>query len=141
MLADVGFSKSKAKGDGDCYPLSAMAGFEITPSAARSPKAATTAAVRELRESAIAILTGDDAVDGITATTFRAGEKLPEDGDEAHTAMAAWLEPGFWNPGDGNRFGSFMLAITFVPGVIDPTSKAEREKRNESRRDLGLVRR
>ena len=61
MLADVGFSKSKAKGNGDCFPLSAMAGFEITASAARMPKASTTATVRELRESAISILTGDEA--------------------------------------------------------------------------------
>ena len=72
MLADVGFSKSKAKGNGDCYPLSAMAGFEISRHDARMPKTATTTTVRELRESALAILTGDDAVDGITATTFRA---------------------------------------------------------------------
>ncbi len=36
-LADVGFTRNKAKGDGDCYPLSAMAGFEISATAARQP--------------------------------------------------------------------------------------------------------
>ena len=37
QLADVGFTKSKAKGNGDCYPLSAVAGFEISATAARQP--------------------------------------------------------------------------------------------------------
>ena len=128
MLADVGFSKSKALGNGDCYPLSVMAGFEISASAARNPKAATTALVRKLRDNAISILTGDEAIDGITATTFRAGEKLPEDGDAAHEVMAAWLEPGFWNSGDGNKFGSFMLAIALHLGrpiaVLEKSGKA-----------------
>ena len=62
--------------NGDCYPLSAMAGFEISRHDARMPNTGTTATVRELRENAISILTGDDAIDGITATTFRAGEKF-----------------------------------------------------------------
>jgi hypothetical protein len=128
LLADVGFSKSKAKGNGDCYPLSAMAGFEISRHDARMPKTGTTATVRELRDNAISILTGDEAIDGITATTFRAGEKLPEDGDAAHEVMAAWLEPGFWNSGDGNKFGSFMLAIALHLGrpiaVLEKSGKA-----------------
>jgi hypothetical protein len=116
MLADVGFSKSKALGNGDCYPLSAMAGFEITASAARNPKAATTAIVRELRESSIAILTGDDPIDGIEASVFRVEEMLPEDGDECMDAMAPWLETGFWHGGNGSKFASFMLAIALHLG-------------------------
>ena len=74
QLADAGFTKSKAKGNGDCYPLSAMAGFEISATTARQPRAGTTASVLEVREGAIGILAGDAAVDGIAAAVFRDGE-------------------------------------------------------------------
>ena len=111
QLADVGFTKSKAKGNGDCFPLSAMAGFEISATAARQPRAGTTASVREVREGGVGVLVGDAAVDGIDAAIFRAGEKLPEDAAAAREAMAPWLESGFWNAANGNKFASFMLGV------------------------------
>ena len=111
QLADVGFAKSKAKGNGDCYPLSVMAGFEISATAARQPRAGTTASVRQVREAAVGILAGDAAVDGIDAAVFRDGEGLPVDAEAAREAVAPWLESGFWNSADGHKFASFMLSV------------------------------
>ena len=111
QLADVGFSKSKAKGNGDCYPLSVMAGFEITAAAALRPTADTTVRVRETREGSVGLLAGDGGFDGIEATVFRAGEDLPGDSAAVLDAMDAWLQPGFWNSGNGNKSASFMLGV------------------------------
>eukprot|EP00966_Prymnesium_polylepis_P269178 6218314-Prymnesium_polylepis.1 len=47
QLEGVGFARSSAENNGDCYPLSAMAGVEITAAAARKPTPATTAKVRQ----------------------------------------------------------------------------------------------
>ena len=112
QLADVGFSRSKAKGNGDCFPLSAMAGFEISVPAAQQPRVATTATVRATREGSVDILAGDAAVDGVDALVFRAGEGLPGDGAAARSEMAPWLEPGFWYADDGGKkSASFMLGV------------------------------
>ena len=111
QLAEVGFTKAKANGNGDCYPLSAVAGFEISATAARQPRAGTTASVRQVREAAVGILAGDAAVDGIDAAVFRDGEGLPVDAEAAREAMAPWLQSGFWNSGNGNKFASFMLSV------------------------------
>jgi hypothetical protein len=59
----------------------------------------------------VGILAGDAAVDGIDAAVFRDGEGLPVDAEAAREAMAPWLESGFWNSGDGNKFASFMLSV------------------------------
>ena len=88
-----------------------MAGFEISATAARLPKAGTTASVREVREGSVGVLAGDAAVDGIDAAVFRDGETLPQDAAAAREAMAPWLQSGFWNSGDGNKFASFMLGV------------------------------
>eukprot|EP00966_Prymnesium_polylepis_P305197 7052907-Prymnesium_polylepis.1 len=90
MLEGVGFARSSADNKGDCFPLSAMAGFEITAAAARNPTPATTAKVRQVREDSIDRLAGNAAIDGIDAAVFRAGERLPEDAAAAATAMAQW---------------------------------------------------
>ena len=111
QLADVGFTKSKAQGNGDCYPLSTMAGFEISATAARQPRAGTTASVHQVREAAVGILAGDAVVDGIDAAVFRDGERLPVAADAAREAMTPWLESGFWNSADGHKFASFMLSV------------------------------
>ena len=76
QLGEVGFTRSKAEGAGDCYPLSVMAGFEITAKAAREPTAVTTASVREMREGSIGLLAGDDPIDGI-AVAFREYHPTP----------------------------------------------------------------
>jgi len=111
QLGDVGFTRSEAKGDGDCYPLSVMAGFEITAEEACQPTADTTTMVRRAREGSVGLLAGDDPLDGIEAVVFRTGERLPRDATEASGVMEEWREPGCWDNGNGNNSASFMLGI------------------------------
>ena len=94
QLSQVCFARSSASRNGDCYPLSAMAGFKITAAAARNPTTASTARVRQVREGAIDKLTGAAAIDGIPAAVFRASEQLPDDAAAAATAMAPWRQTG-----------------------------------------------
>ena len=125
-LASIGFTRSAARKNGDCYPMSAMAGFEISATAAKQPTAATTNAVREVRAGAIGILSGKAAVDGIAAVVFRAGERLPEDAVAAHDAMANWLEPGYWSSAgvNGNKSASFQLGVALH--LVRPVAVIER---------------
>ena len=127
QLANAGFSKAKANGNGDCYPLSVMAGFEIAATAARQPTTATTTSVRETREGSIGLLAGDDDLDGIEATVFRAGEGLPDDAAAALDAMDAWLHPGFWSSGNGNKSASFMVGVALY--LERPVAVLERKGR------------
>jgi len=111
QLGGVGFTRSEAKGDGDCYPLSVMAGFEIAAEEACQPTADTTTMVRRAREGSVGLLAGDDPLDGIEAAVFRTGERLPRDATEASDVMEEWREPGCWDNGNGNNSASFMLAL------------------------------
>ena len=111
QLEALGFQRGRARGRGDCFPLSACAGREITKAAAAVPSAATTETVRLLRDSAIGRITGDAAVGGIDAVTFRVAEGLSADPQEAEDEMSAWRETGYWY-GEGSRFASFMLGVS-----------------------------
>ena len=110
QLADIGFARSAASKNGDCYPLSAMAGFEIPAYAARNPTAQTTARVRQLRQGSIELLVAD-TVGGVDSAVFLASEKLPADAHAAAAAMANWREPGFWFANDGNKSASFQFGV------------------------------
>ena len=110
QLGELGFARSGASKNGDCYPLSAMAGFEIPAYAARNPTAQTTARVRQLRQDSIELLVAD-TVGGIDSAVFLASEKLPADAHAAAAAMANWREPGFWFANDGNKSASFQFGV------------------------------
>jgi hypothetical protein len=128
QLSQVGFTRSSASRNGDCYPLSAMAGFEITAAAARNPTTASTARVRQVREGAIDKLTGAAAIDGIPAAVFRASEQLPDDAAAAATAMAPWRQTGFWFANDGHKSATFQLGVALELGrpvaVIEKKDRA-----------------
>lgn len=115
QLKGVGFARSTAAKNGDCFPLSAMAGFEITATAAKSSRAAATRAiVRGVRKGAVDILaTSKPTVHGVDASVFRASELLPEDAAAAHAAMSPWLELGFWQlENDPHKSASFQLGVS-----------------------------
>ena len=59
----------------------------------------------------IGLLAGDDPIDGIEVTVFRASERLPEDAAAALDSLEQWLHPGFWNNGNGNNSASFMPGV------------------------------
>ena len=116
-LNEINFTRSGARGNGDCYPLSAMAGFEISASAARAPRASATAAVREVRKGAVTLLTGGDPIGGIGAHVVRESELIPAAPEAARATLAPWLQTGFWFAGDGgNNFTFFMLGVAIHLG-------------------------
>ena len=111
QLEALHFQRGRARGNGDCFPLSAMAGFEIAKSAAVQPKAATTAAVRLVRGGAIDRVVGDNPIGGIDIATFRVAEGLPADAEDAEAEMSPWRRSGFWH-GDPSKFAIFMLGVS-----------------------------
>ena len=116
-LNEINFTRSGARGNGDCYPLSAMAGFEISASAARAPRASATAAVREVRKGAVTLLTGGDPIGGIGAHIVRESELIPAAPEATRATLAPWLQTGFWFAGDGgNNFTFFMLGVAIHLG-------------------------
>eukprot|EP00966_Prymnesium_polylepis_P250537 5793565-Prymnesium_polylepis.1 len=78
-LSALGWRLSAAKPNGDCAPLSICAGHEITPAQAANPSPATTEAMRVLRNEAVQLVAGTDAIAaGIPASVFREAEGLPK---------------------------------------------------------------
>ena len=116
QLEELGFSKAKAAGDGDCYILSVMAGFEIDAKAARRPVASTLALVREKGKCAVGVLAGDGAIEGIEASVYRASERLPQAAEDARALMKTWLGSDFWTRVEGDNFGTFMLSVALHLG-------------------------
>ena len=116
QLEELGFSKAKAAGDGDCYILSVMAGFEIDAKAARRPVASTLALVREKGKCAVGVLAGDGAIEGIEASVYRASERLPQAAEDARALMNTWLGSDFWTRVEGDNFGTFMLSVALHLG-------------------------
>ena len=110
QLGRVGFHLESAKPNGDCYPLSAMAGKEITVQEARDPSPPTKELVRQVRERAVGLVTSPEGMGGIDAATFRAGELLPAGTQAAQAAMAPWLANGHWH-GSGHHSATFMLGV------------------------------
>ena len=141
QLADVGFTKSKAKGNGDCYPLSTMAGFEISATAARQPRAGTTASVRQVREAAVGILAGDAAVDGIDAAVFRDGEGLPVDADAARAAMAPAKEKSPPLVRRTGRKDARRPRVRPLPRVDDARARVDEDTRGSERSRAARARR
>ena len=110
-LNGIDFDRSSARGNGDCYPLSAMAGFEISASAtaARAPNPKTTAAVREVRKGSVTLLTGSDPIGGIDAHVVRECELIPVAPADARNALAPWLNTGHWLGDDGGNKSTFFM--------------------------------
>ena len=133
QLAERDFKRGVAADNGDCFPLSAMAGFEISAAQARAPNSQTTDASRIVREGAIGLLTDDNPIDGIDAAVFRAGEKLPVSSDDALSEIKDWRSPKFWSwdPKDGNKSASFQLGVALhlarPVAVIERTGNSYRD--------------
>ena len=111
QLADVGFSKGKSRRNGDCFPMSAMAGFEITTATANNPTSATKEIVRATRVGSIQTLASEDPIDGIDPVVFREGEKLAADAMIAWDDMRHWMDLGYWLAETPDESASFQLGI------------------------------
>ena len=108
-LSGLGWRLGSAKQNGDCAPLSICAGHEITPSQAANPSSATTEAVRVLRNDAVGIVAGTQAIaTGIPASVFREGEDLPNSTCAAQREFTAWRKSFHWR-GKGRASAAFLF--------------------------------
>ena len=116
-LRALGFDRSQALGEGDCFPLSAMAGFELSETEARDPSASSLDVMTKRVQQAAAKLAGDEQIDGVQAAGMRAQERLPRGAEAALEAMQQWTDSAFWRKHDGGaEFATFMLAMALELG-------------------------
>ena len=106
----LGYSLGRAAAQGDCYPLSVMAGHEITAEEAAAPSRATTAAVLVVRRAAVGLIVGDDAIGGVPSATVRENEGLPRTHGAAERTLKNWRKSKHWR-GQGNASAAFMLGV------------------------------
>jgi len=141
QLSAAGFERGEAAPDGDCFPLSAMAGFEISAVQAARPDAAASEQVRGVRAGAVGIITGDEPIDGVPVEIFRESEYLPRDADAASAALAPWLQCGHWaeqaSGEPGNRAATFQLGVAMQLGrQVAVEARVPRPERHKLRRLL-----
>ena len=112
QLRAVNYERGSASPNGDCWPLSSMAGYELTAQEARMPGTAACASVQKVRGKAIDLVAGTKAIaKGVPAQVFRAEELLPKTPLAAARAFAPWRENGFWSNGDVNKGAAFQFGV------------------------------
>ena len=74
MLSAIDYVPGQAEAEGDCFALSAAAGFELTADQCAHPDAAAVEHVHTTRNGAIDLVAGTAAVGGIDASVFRGEE-------------------------------------------------------------------
>eukprot|EP00966_Prymnesium_polylepis_P100512 2327614-Prymnesium_polylepis.1 len=103
MLSAVDYVPGQAEAEGDCFPLSAAAGFELTADQCAHPDAAAEEHVHTTRNGAIDLVAGTGAVGGIDASVFRGEEKLPPTAADAEAAMVSWRDNYYWLAPEGEE--------------------------------------
>jgi len=78
-MEKLGYQHCEALGEGDCFILSVLAGFEITKEEAACPTPATIEKVQQVREDAVEMIVSNEPIDGIPAADVRKMEYLPID--------------------------------------------------------------
>jgi hypothetical protein len=105
-LRELGFTMHDAARNGDCFPLSAMAGFEITDLAnVAAPTVHTIETVTKARIAAVDLVTGDSPIGGIDAAVVRENEDLTDT-----SILDAWKTHGHWRSHAGGST-AFMFAV------------------------------
>ncbi len=111
-LQQLGFALCPTLGNGDCAPMAAMAGFELTPAQAAAPDASAAQAVQLVRDGAVDVLVAANvgAVDG---NVFRDAEGLPTTAAACEAAMRDWRTPHHWVAPAGmeSRSAAFLFGI------------------------------
>merc|ERR1712187_895299 len=121
QLDKVRFHLKSACPNGDCFPLSQGAGFEMTVKEAESPNQETQLRVVEVRNAAIDLVTGDKPIGGVSAGTVRALESLPADGAKAAEELKNWRKAGHWK----EQGGSFAFMFGIAAATKRPTIALE----------------
>ena len=106
QLTAASFSRGKADGAGDCVILSALAGFELPPTEAANPSAATLALVQALRNCAV-----EHVIKAATSEEGLECGRLPETRDEIVHLMAPWRELGYWAAADARSSAAFHWGL------------------------------
>ena len=103
QLAAIDYVPGQAEAEGDCFPLSAAGGFELTADQCAHPDTAAVEHVRTTRNGAIDLVAGAGAVGGIDASVFRNEEKLPPTAADAEEAMVSWRGNYHWEAPEGEE--------------------------------------
>jgi hypothetical protein len=112
-LVALGYGLSVACRDGDCFPLSAMAGHELTDaSQVANPSDPTTELVRKTRVDAVNMVTGSAPIGGIDAKTIRREEHIKVTPVAASRQMSKWKESYHWATSNGRLASFFQFAIS-----------------------------
>ena len=111
-LSSIHFFPGIAKGDGNCYPYSSMAGFEITKEEAANPTSETIEKVRLTRVAAVDKLCGHAAIGGVISKTVRREEGIKVTSHAAAKQMAPWKKSFHWGgSGKLSAFWQFGTAL------------------------------
>lgn len=95
---------------GDCFPLSAMCGFELSAQQVAAPDEAARATLRAVRESAVDRIALAKDIDGVEAGVVRSAEALPKSTAAAQKKMAPWRNLRYWL-GEPGLSTAFMFAV------------------------------
>ena len=109
MLKEARFEKKEAARNGDCFALSAMAGFELKDlSEVMEPRLYTIEVVGDAREASVDLLTGDAPIGGIDASVVRENEGLDDT-----SILDDWKTLGHWRPREDQAGAStaFMFGV------------------------------
>ena len=110
-LRTLGFHLGTAARNGDCFPLSVMAGFEVDAEQAAHPQLEALEAVGDARAAAVDLLVADE-IGGITGSVVREHESLPADPAEAELELTDWRQLSHFRK-DGYEYCStaFMFGV------------------------------
>ena len=117
-LASIGLMLTEAAPNGDCFPLSAMAGHKISAQQAVAPDDETHTKVRQLRNDAVDTITGSAPIGVVDARIVHTLQRLPGAPAHARRAMARWRELGSWRSAEGEEPlpTAFMFAVALQLG-------------------------
>jgi hypothetical protein len=108
-LAAQGWRLGSAAPNGDCAPLSILAGHELSAQEAALPSAATTERVLHVRTSAVNLIAGTATLGGIPSATVRDQEGLPKASGAAQRFFKSWKKAGHWRSTKGGASSGFLL--------------------------------
>ena len=122
MIA-ASFTHSASLGEGDCFFLSATAGFELQPHAACSspwltPDAQAMSVIASTRNLAVDVLTGATTVGNLSASSLRSSERLPPDPKDAEAQLAPHRQcsTDAWRTGLPSDSSSLFLGTALTLG-------------------------
>jgi len=122
-LRELGFTMHGAARNGDCFPLSAMAGFEIPDLAdVAAPTVRTLETVKTARIAAVDLVTGSAPIGGIDAAVVRENEDLPDT-----SILNAWKTLGHWRPRTEQAGASTAFMFAMAHNLKRPVIVMERE--------------